>query len=172
MFRTNVALVGFMGAGKSTVGRVLAERLGKTFVETDTLVEEKAGMSVADVFAQRGEQCFRDLEAAVVEEVSQLRHCVIACGGGVVLRNDNVAALRASAVIVYLEASPQSVLERLGPHSAVRPLLSGPEREQRVMELMLQREPVYVSAADIAVRTDGLPVDHVVQSVEGRLAEL
>jgi shikimate kinase len=170
--RTNVALVGFMGAGKSTVGRELAVRLGKTFVETDSLAEERAGMAVSDVFARQGEQYFRDLESAVVREVAGLRDCVIACGGGVVLRDDNVVALRASAVLVYLEASPQSVLDRLGPRSAVRPLLSGEERAQRVLELMSQRQPVYAAAADITVPTDGLRVDQVVRNVEERLAEL
>jgi shikimate kinase len=169
--RTNVALVGFMGAGKSTVGRELAAKLGKTFVETDLLVEEKAGMLVSEVFAQHGEQSFRDLESAVVRDVSRLRDCVIACGGGVVLREENVAALRVSAVMVYLETSPQCVLERLGPRSAVRPLLSGVEREQRVVELMAEREPIYIASADIVVSTDGLRVDQVTRNVEERLAE-
>ena len=172
MWCTNVALVGFMGAGKSTVGRELAVRLGKTFVETDLLVEERAGMPVSEVFAQHGEQYFRDLEADVVRDVSQLKDCVIACGGGVVLREENVAALRASAVIVYLETSPQSVLERLGPRSTARPLLSGAEREQRVVELLALREPIYTASADIAVPTDGLRVDQVALNVEKRLAEL
>ena len=171
MPRTNLALVGFMGAGKSTVGRELAARSGKTFVETDALVENKAGMSIADVFDRHGEQYFRDLEAAVVQEVSRLRNCIIACGGGVVLRDDSVSALKASAVLVYLEASPESVLQRLGPRSAVRPLLSGADREQRVIELMNRRQPVYAGVADMCVSTDGLRIDEVVRSIEQRLAE-
>lgn len=172
MPRTNVALVGFMGAGKSTVGRELAERLGKTFVETDALVERRAGMSVSDVFARFGEEHFRDLEAAVVQEAAQVRDCVIACGGGVVLREENVAALRASSVLVYLEVSPRSVMLRIGPQSTVRPLLSGPDREQRVAELMEQRRAVYAAAADITVATDGLVIEQVVCRVEEHLNQL
>ena len=169
MHRSNVALIGFMGAGKSTVGRELALRLEKKFVETDTAVERRAGMSVADVFERLGEEHFRELEAAVVREVALFEDSVIACGGGVVLREDNVAALRATSVLVYLDVSPESVLLRVGPRSTVRPLLSGPDREQRVAELMARRRAVYAAAADITVATDGLLVEQVVQAVEERL---
>lgn len=172
MPRTNVALVGFMGAGKSTVGRELAVHLGKTFVETDTLVERRAGMSVSDVFARHGEAHFRELEAAVVWETAKSQDCVIACGGGVVLREENVAALKASSVLVYLEVSPQSVLSRVGQQSTVRPLLSGPDRERRVAELMEQRRSAYEAAADVTVATDGVAVEQVVRHVQELLTRL
>lgn len=172
MPRGNVALIGFMGAGKSAVGRELAWRGEKRFVETDALVEQRAGLSVADVFARYGEEYFRGLEADVVREVSQLRDCVIACGGGVALRDENISALRASCVLVYLEVSPISVLQRIGPQSTLRPLLSGPDREQRVNALMEQRRSLYSAAADITVVTDGLLVGQVVQEVEERLKQL
>jgi shikimate kinase len=161
-----------MGAGKSTVGRELAARLGKTFVETDILVERRAGMSVSDVFARHGEAHFRDMESAVVREAAKSRDCVIACGGGVVLREENVAALKASSVMVYLEVAPQSVLSRIGPQSAVRPLLSGPDRERRVAELMEQRRSAYEAAADVIVATDGLAVEEVVRHVQELLTRL
>jgi len=170
--RTNVAVVGFMGAGKSTVGRELAARLGKTFVETDILVERRAGMSVSDVFARHGEAHFRDLESDVVREAAQSHDCVIACGGGVVLREENVAALKASSVMVYLEVAPQSVLSRIGPQSTVRPLLSGPDRERRVAELMEQRRSAYEAAADVTVATDGLAVEEVVRHVQELLKRI
>ena len=172
MSRTNVAVVGFMGAGKSTVGRELAARLGKTFVETDILVERRAGMSVSDVFARHGEAHFRDLESDVVREAAQSHDCVIACGGGVVLREENVAALKASSVMVYLEVAPQSVLSRIGPQSTVRPLLSGPDRERRVAELMEQRRSAYEAAADVTVATDGLAVEEVVRHVQELLKRI
>ncbi|TFH36713.1 MAG: shikimate kinase [Dehalococcoidia bacterium] len=170
MSRTNVALIGFMGAGKSTVGPALAARLGKTFVETDALVEQRTGMAIADVFSRYGEQYFRELEAAVVQDVAKSRECVISCGGGVVLREDNVSALRTSAVLVHLEVSPQAVLERLSPRSIERPLLNGPDREQRVSELMERRRPLYAAAADFTLATDGLCVEDIVDGVEERLA--
>ncbi len=169
MPRTNVALIGFMGAGKSTVGRALAARMGKAFVETDALVEERAGMSVAEVFATRGEAVFRDLEAAAVCEAAGRQSCVIACGGGVVLRDENVMALRRSSVLVYLEVSPEAVVRRLGPRSTVRPLLSGPDRARRVNELLQARRPVYESVADITVKVDELSVDGVAAEIQKRL---
>lgn len=165
----NIALVGFMGAGKSTIGRALAVRLGRSFIETDALVEQRASMSVADVFAQRGEAYFRELEAEVVREVCGCQECVIACGGGVVLRQENVTALKAACVLVYLEVSASSVLRRLGSQSTVRPLLQGPDRETRVKELMELRRPVYETVADITVRTDGLLVEQIVRKVQRRL---
>ena len=172
MPRTNVALVGFMGAGKSTVGRELAAHMGKTFVETDALVERRTGMSVSDVFACHGEAHFRDLESAVVREAAGAQDCVIACGGGVVLREENVAALKASSVLVYLEVSPQSVLSRIGPQSTVRPLLSGPDRERRVAELLEQRRSAYEAAADVTVVTDGLAIEQVVRHVQELLTQV
>lgn len=171
MRRTNVALVGFMGAGKSVVGRVLAARLGKTFVETDSLVEQRAGMSVAEVFARLGEERFREMEASVVREVAGGCDCVIACGGGVVLREENVSALKSSSVLVYLEVSAEAALQRIGPKSTVRPLLSGPDREQRVTELMESRLPVYTAAADVTVSTVGLTIEQVAGEVEERLKD-
>jgi shikimate kinase len=172
MPRTNVALIGFMGAGKSTVGRALAARLGKTFVETDALVEQRASMAIADVFSRYGEQHFRGLEAAVVQDVAMSRECVISCGGGVVLREDNVSTLRTSAVLVHLDVSPRSVLQRLSPQSTERPLLNGPDRDRRVSELMERRRPFYAAAADFSIDTDGLPVEGIVDSIVDRLAQL
>lgn len=172
MPRTNIALVGFMGAGKSSVGRALATRLGKAFVETDALVELEAGMSVAEVFATHGEAHFRELESSVIRQAVGRADCVIACGGGAVLREENVTALRGSAVLVYLEVSAQSVLQRVDPRSGVRPLLSGPDRAQKAEELLARRRPVYESVADITVSTDGLALDEVVRLIEERLALL
>ena len=171
MLPSNIALVGFMGAGKSTVGRVLAARLGKTFVETDAMVEQRVGLSVAEVFAQRGESCFRELEAQAVLDASQRRGCVIACGGGVVLREDNVVTLKQSCLLVYLDVSASFVLRRLTGQSTVRPLLEGVDRDVRVQELITQRRPVYEAVADITISTDGLAVEQVVRRIQGRLRQ-
>ena len=171
MPRTSVALVGFMCAGKSTVGRLLAERLRKTFVETDALVEERAGLSVAQVFSTCGEERFRELEAEVVAGVSTRGDCVIACGGGVVLRPSNVRLLRAGAIVVYLDVSPEKVLQRLGPPSDVRPLLSGENRESRVLKLMEQRMPSYRAAAEMVVDTSILSPQAVAADIERLLRQ-
>ncbi|NLE95820.1 MAG: shikimate kinase [Dehalococcoidia bacterium] len=172
MRRSNVALVGFMGAGKSTVGRALAVRMRKTYIETDGLVEHRAGMSIADIFARFGEAHFRDLEAAAVKEAAAANGAVIACGGGVVLRAENVTVLKDTSVLVYLDASAETVLRRLGPQSAVRPLLQGGDREQQVAELMARRRPVYEAAADITVKTDGLLVEQIARRIQRRVGQL
>ncbi|MCK9355794.1 MAG: shikimate kinase [Dehalococcoidia bacterium] len=171
MPRTSIALVGFMCAGKSTVGRLLAERLCKTFVETDALVEERTGLSVAQVFSSWGEERFRELEAEVVSEVSTRGDAVIACGGGVVLRPSNVKLLRGGAVVVYLDVSPEKVLQRLGPPSDVRPLLSGEDRETRVLKLMEQRMPAYRAAAELVVDTSVLSPQAVAADIERLLRQ-
>lgn len=172
MKRSNIALVGFMGAGKSTVGRALSVRLRKTYIETDALVEHNAGISIADIFARFGEARFRDLEAVAVREAARAHGAVIACGGGVVLRAENVTALKETSVLVYLDASVETVLRRLGPQSAVRPLLQGTDREQQVTELMARRRPVYEAAADIIVDTDGLLVEQIVRKIQKRVGQL
>ena len=171
MQRSNVALVGFMCAGKSAVGWRLASRLGKRFVETDSLIEGRAGMSIAEIFSTWGEQRFRDLEAEVVRDVSTGTDSVIACGGGVVLRPENVTCLKSGAVVVYLDVSRDVVIERLGSPSEVRPLLSGDGREQRVTELLQYRAPFYSRAAELTVDTTGLSVDEVVERIVESLGE-
>jgi len=160
-----------MCAGKSTVGRLLAARLHKTFVETDALVEQRAGMSVAEVFSSFGEERFRDLEAEVVADAAMMQDAVIACGGGVVLRRSNVELLRAGAVLVYLDVSPRTVLQRLGPPSDVRPLLSGEDREECVLKLMAQRQPIYRASAELSLDTSGLTPGSVAAAIETLLKD-
>ncbi len=172
MARSNVALIGFMGAGKSAVGRMLAIRTNRSFVETDSLVEEYAEMSIADIFSRFGEERFRDLEAEVVSRVAQMTDTVISCGGGVALREQNVAWLKTSSVVVFLDVTPETVLQRIGPGSKIRPLLDGPDRDSRVRHLMEERQPIYCAAADITVQTDRIPIDQVVERVEEELVRV
>lgn len=171
MAHSNVALIGFMCAGKSSVGRCLAERLQRTFVETDELIEQRAGMSVADIFATRGEEGFRRMEAEVVREAAARQNAVIACGGGVPLREENVQALKQSSVVVYLDVSPGQVMHRLGPRSDVRPLLAGSDRQGRARELLAVRRPLYIEAADIVVESDELTIPEAVKRVSRLLKE-
>ena len=169
MPRTSIALVGFMCAGKSTVGRLLAARLNKAFVETDALIEERAGMPVAQVFSTYGEARFREMEVEVVADVSARTNAVIACGGGVVLNHCNVDRLRAGAIVVYLDVSPVAVLQRLGPPSDVRPLLSGPDREERIVKLMQERRPAYLAAAELTVDASLMTPPEIAAEIEGSL---
>jgi len=169
--QSNVALVGFMCAGKSTVGRRLAHQLGKAFVETDTVVEKEAAMSIARIFETQGEEAFRDMESHAIREACTGHNAVIACGGGAVLRSDNVERLRATSTVIYLAVSEEVVLQRLGPAPEVRPLLAGPARRERVSDLMQYRLPFYERAAHITIDTTSLQMSEVVETVLQSLSE-
>lgn len=163
--KPNVALVGFMGAGKTAVGKALARRLGKHYIETDALVEEKAGKTIRDIFEQDGESAFRQLEIDAIENLAGIRDAVVACGGGVVLNWINVDRLKDHAAIVYLKATPDVLLQRTASDAGVRPLLQAHDRRERVSQLLARRRPLYERAADIAVDTSGLTVAGVVHTI-------
>ncbi len=161
--RKNLVLTGFMGAGKSTVGRRLAEKLKLRYVDTDAEIERRAKMSIPEIFEKHGEAYFRELERRVVEEVSELEGCVIVTGGGVVLNRENILNLRKKGIIVYLHAEPEVVYERLRGDSS-RPLLRVENPLKRIRELMRERAPRYAEH-DCSVDTSGLSVEQVVEKV-------
>ena len=138
----NIVLVGFMGTGKSATGRVLADRLSWPFFDTDEMIEREAGMSISDIFARDGESCFRDLETSAVRLLSMMDNIVISCGGGVVLRAENMDALRTNGVIVCLTASPETIFKRVSK-TVNRPLLKVQDPLRRIKELQEQRAPYY-----------------------------
>ena len=120
--KTNVALIGFMATGKTTVGKVLAQWLNRAFIEMDLLIEQKAEKSIPEIFQQYGEIAFRELEIGVTKEVAEKKNTVIACGGGLVLNKINIDRLRENACMVYLTASPNVILERVAIEEGQRPL--------------------------------------------------
>ncbi len=168
-------LVGMMGAGKSAVGSRLAQRLGRAFIDTDALVEEVAGKSVAAIFADEGEPSFRALERAAIERAAG-RPAVVALGGGAIAQPGAVARLEASGKIVYLRARPETLLARVGEASG-RPLLAGLDtagRLARVRELLRAREAHYARAACIVDVDDGdadAVTDRVLQALGGAAEE-
>jgi len=119
--RTSVALIGFMGTGKTVVGKLLAEKLGKKFIELDGIIEKKAGKSIPEIFRKDGEIGFRELEIEATREVADKKNTVIACGGGIVLNKINIDRLRKECVIVCLTASPQVIIERTSGDADERP---------------------------------------------------
>jgi shikimate kinase len=154
-----VVLVGFMGSGKSSVGRALARRFGAPFVDVDERVASAAGCPIRDLFAREGEPAFREREKAAVREILSVEGAVIATGGGAFADGENRALLRSYAPVVYLEAAVETLLERLAGDVG-RPLLRGGEREEVVRELLSRRVPGY-RTADVTVRTDGRTVEEV-----------
>jgi shikimate kinase len=160
-------LTGFMGTGKTEVGRRLARALGRPFVDTDRLVETKAGRSVAAIFAEDGEAGFRTLERAAVAEACALSDAVIATGGGALADPQNRRQLAAAGPVICLTASPEEILRRVGDPGS-RPLLAGAvteaERLGRVRDLLVARAAVYASATH-TIDTTGLTPDQVVERV-------
>ena len=169
--KSNIALIGFMGAGKTAVGKALAEKLGKKFVEMDSLIEQKAGKSIPEIFQQDGEIAFRELEIEVTKEVSKGKNLVIACGGGVVLNKINIDRLREESTIVYLTVSPRTVLKRTSNDAEVRPLLKVANPLSTIRELIRFRRPFYERAADIKVNTSNLSINSVVERIVTKLKQ-
>lgn len=160
-----MALIGFMGAGKSTVGALLARRLNMLFVDLDEEITRTAGMNVEEIFRREGEGGFRERESRALRRVLEAEGRVVACGGGIVLRRENVELLRARSKVVYLRAGKETVLERVGRGEG-RPLLSEGRVPEKVEELMARREEAYRNAAHLVVDTDGRSVEEVAEEIE------
>ncbi len=160
----NLVLVGFMGTGKSAVGRCIAERWGRTFLDMDALIEEREGRTIPAIFRDSGEPYFRRLETQLAAELGEPRSLVIAAGGGIVLHPVNIEHLRRGGVVVCLTATPDAILQRVAGDTH-RPLLQAPDRERRVRELLEARKPFYESIPD-RVDTTGRPVEDVADLVE------
>ena len=169
--KTSIALIGFMGTGKTVVGKALAEKLGKKFIELDALIERKAGKTIPEIFQQDGEIAFRELEIQAASEVSQKRNAVIACGGGVVLNKINIDRLKQESVIVYLTASPEVIMERTSSDRNERPLLETTDKASEVRRLLQFRKPFYERAAEITVDTSKLDIDTVAARIIEKVKE-
>jgi len=169
--KASIALIGFMGTGKTVVGKALAEKLGKEFFELDTLIEKKVGKTIPAIFKEDGEIAFREFEIEVIKEVSKERNAVIACGGGVVLNKINIDRLKKEAVIVYLTASPRVILRRTSRDSEGRPLLAIANPALTIRELLRFRRPFYERAADTTVDTSRLNIDSVVTQIIAGIKE-
>ena len=147
-----VALVGLPGAGKSAVGRRLAQRLQVPFIDSDQLIEDRIGCSIRDYFERQGEASFRDLEQAVIAELATVPHGVVATGGGSVLREANRALLRSHFHVIYLRSAPEDLFRRLR-HDVKRPLLQVADPLGKLRELYSARDPLYRDTAHDVVET-------------------
>ena len=153
-----------MGTGKSVVGKQLAQRLNRPFIDLDRQIEKKAGRPVREIFVRDGEAAFRKLETAAVGEAAALKEHVIATGGGVMCDESNVEALKASGTLVCLTASADAILERTATTLASRPLLAGADPKQRIEGLLKLRAPFYAKA-DITIDTGGRTPQQVVEEI-------
>lgn len=163
-------LVGMMGAGKSAVGRRLASRREIRFVDIDAMIEAAAGMEITEIWSLEGEEGFRRRERQALASIETSPEVIIATGGGVVLDPDNVALMRSSGTVVWLDADSSTLTTRVG-HGSDRPLLSGSDLRVRLLELAEERRPAYEAAAHHRVVNQGRSIDEIVEEVEATWEE-
>lgn len=161
---THVLLIGFMGSGKSTVGRLVARGLRLPFMDLDQRIIAAAGMSIPEIFESMGEDGFRAEETLALRALADESDAVVACGGGVVVRDENRTLLKSLGRVVYLRVSAGEAIARIGDTSS-RPLLAGPGATIAATSLLAAREALYDAVADIAVQTEGHTPDEVAQKV-------
>lgn len=169
--KTNIALIGYMGTGKTSVGKTLAKRLGKKFFELDRYIEDKAGNTIPAIFKDSGEITFREMEIEAVKTVSKESDAVIACGGGVVLNKINIDRLKINAIIVYLTASLPEILKRIKNDRGERPLLATENPALTISEMIKFRRPFYERSADIRINTTGVDIDSVVDQIIDKITD-
>jgi len=153
MQKRNIYLVGPMGAGKSTIGRVLAAELHLSFRDSDKVIEDRTGADIPWIFDMEGEEGFRDRESAVLDELSKGQDVVIATGGGIILRSQNREIMKLSGYVCYLTASIEQLVERTA-RDKKRPLLQVENPRQKIIDLVALRDPLYREAADFVINTD------------------
>lgn len=159
----NIVLIGFMGSGKTAVGRALGRQLKREFVDLDELIVKREGRAITEIFAKSGEACFRQKEIELVKEFSAQGNLIISCGGGVVLAKENLENLKRGGTLVFLKAAPKVILERTR-NASQRPLLNVAEPEEKIKELLAAREPLYLQA-DFIVDTSHKSVPEVAQEI-------
>ena len=158
--KPNIVLVGFMGTGKTSVGRRLASKLRMRYIDTDDIIERDSGRRISNIFSEDGEPAFRDLESEAVDKASKLYNYVISTGGGAVLRASNMEALKQSGIIFCLTATPEEIYRRVR-HQTHRPLLQTPDALAKIQSMLTERQPYYAEA-DYMVRTTGRPFREII----------
>lgn len=168
----NVAIFGFMGVGKSVIAQRVSERTGLAHVDIDETIECKTGKTIPEIFEEGGEPTFREIERSVTREVAARDGQVIACGGGTVLDEENLACLRLNSAMILLTASPETILERVNAEGDVRPLLRVGDRLERIRSLLETRNVKYLRAADMVVDTSGRTTEQVADEILEYLREV
>ena len=155
----NIILIGFRGTGKTTIGKMLAQRLGKEFVDADEYLEQKEGKTVKDIFAEGGEKLFREIETHVIAELCRLDDRVVATGGGAILREENVKTLKKSGIIILLEADVDTIYKRIHKGTVTeqrRPSLTNRGAYEEIEYLLEYRRPLYDRTADFVINTTSM----------------
>ncbi len=168
MRKSNIFLIGFMGTGKTTVSRKLAELLGYEEVDTDARIVRQQNRSIADIFETQGEQAFREMETGLLRKFGEETHKIISCGGGMALRQENVMLMQRYGAVVLLTAEPETVFARVRDDDG-RPVLNGNMNVTYIRELMAERMPYYQAAGEIVVATDERSPQEIAQEIKEKL---
>lgn len=162
--KPNLVLIGFMGTGKTSVGRRISAQLRMRYVDTDDVIERESGRRISEIFAEDGEPAFRQLEGEAVHKVSKIRNQVISTGGGVVLKKANMIKLKRSGVVFCLTATAQEIYRRVG-HQAHRPLLQTSDPLAKIRAMLAERQPYYAQA-DYIVKTTGRSFGEIIAHIK------
>lgn len=171
LFDYNIVLIGFMGTGKSTVTKYLKQMLAMDEADVDAMIVEDQKMTIKDIFESRGEEYFRSCESKAILSLQTCSQTIISCGGGAVIREENVKNLKKAGPIVLLTARPETILERV-KNSDERPILNGNMNVEFIKGLMEKRESYYEKAADVIIETDGKDVEQICGEMVSALIEL
>ena len=161
---SNLILIGFMGTGKSTIARQLSKQLDMPFFEMDEMIVQKEGMEISDIFQEKGEAYFRDLETALLKKLLQEEKGILSCGGGIILRDENIQAMKKHGTVILLTAKPETILKRV-QHNQSRPVLNGKKNINDITKLMKERESRYQMAADITISTDDKSLSQICEEI-------
>ena len=168
---SNVILIGYMGCGKSTVGKRLSYRLKMPYVDTDKMIEKKQGTTISEIFAKEGEPAFRDMETECVKSLFDFKQdYVIAVGGGLPMREENRVLMKKLGKVVYLRAKPETIYGRL-KDDTTRPLLQGEDPQGKIKAMIAQRGPVYEAAADYVIDVDEKDFEEIQSEIEEVLSK-
>lgn len=161
----NIVLIGFMGCGKSTVGKKLAEKLNYCFCDVDRVIERDNKKSISEIFETHGEEYFRELETKTVKElITTVNNCIVSVGGGLPIKEGNREVLKELGTVVFLKVRKETILKRL-EFDKSRPLLASEDKEKKIDELLQFREPIYTAAADIIVEVDDKEFNQILDEI-------
>ncbi len=161
---SNLILIGFMGTGKSTIALQLSQKLSLPFFEMDQLIVEKEGKEIPKIFEESGESYFRDLETSLLKKILSKNGSIISCGGGIVLRNENIHEMKNHGTVILLTATPETILQRV-QHNNSRPVLNGKKNIHDISKLMEERQDKYMQAADIIISTDSKNLSQICHEI-------
>lgn len=171
LFPQNLILIGFMGTGKTTLAKYLGERFAMDVVEMDAEIETQFGMSIEEIFSEYGEERFRQSETELLEQLQTREHVVISCGGGIVLREENIEKLKKQGKVVLLTASPEEILDRVKEDKR-RPLLEEKKNKEWICQMLEEREDKYKKTADVIVNTDKKTILQICEEMIRKLEEI